>query len=220
MATAQKPELVYFHGRGYGEIIRLTLTAAGIKYNEIDLTTREEYLALLPELLFGQVPLLRIDGQSIVQSGAIVRHIARKAKLLGTSELETTRIDMIYDGTRDFNAKVQQMHWVPEEKVREEVNQKTFPKYLPVFNKLLADSSSGFLVGDSLSLADLGLFEVLLAILDYWPEDALREYPHLLTFRDKLKTNERIVDYIENYRKLKTDDALVAVVRVVLSHTV
>jgi len=220
MATGKKPELVYVDGRGRGEIIRLALTVAGIEYDEVDLTTREQYVALLPELLFGQVPLLRIDGRSIVQSCAIVRHIARKAKLLGSNELETTRIEEIFDGSRDFHDPFLTMHYVPEEKVKKNLSQKAFPKYLPVFNKLLADSSSGFLVGDSLSLADLGLFEVLLAILDYWPEDALREYPHLLTFRDKLKTNERIVDYIENYRKLKTDDALVAVVRVVLSHTV
>ena len=46
--------------------------------------------------------------------------------------------------------------------------------------QLLGDSSSGFLVGDSLSLADLGLLEVLLAIVDYWNEDKLKEYPNVL----------------------------------------
>jgi len=110
------------------------------------------------------------------------------------------------------------MHYVPEEKVKKNLSQKAFPKYLPVFNKLLADSSSGFLVGDSLSLADLGLFEVILAILDYWPEDVLREYPHLLTFRDKLMTNERIANYVSTVRKRNNDDAYVANARTVLSH--
>jgi len=43
------------------------------------------------ELPFGQVPLLRIDGLNIVQSGAIIRHVARKAKLLGDTDLESTR---------------------------------------------------------------------------------------------------------------------------------
>lgn len=43
------------------------------------------------ELLFAQLPLLRIDGLNIVQSGAIVRHVARKGKLLGSNDLETAR---------------------------------------------------------------------------------------------------------------------------------
>ena len=45
---------------------------------------------------------------------------------------------------------------------------------------MLSISSSGFLVGDSLSLADLGLLEVLLAIVDYWNEEQLQEYPDVL----------------------------------------
>jgi len=43
------------------------------------------------ELQFCQVPLLRMDGLKLVQSGAMVRHIARKAHLMGTTEQETTR---------------------------------------------------------------------------------------------------------------------------------
>jgi len=216
-SAADKPLLYYFHARGLAEITRLTLTVAGIEYTEIDLATREDYLALQPELLFGQLPLLRIDGLDIVQSGAIVRHVARKGKLLGSNELETTRIEMIYDGTRDFNGLFK-MPWVPEDKVKEDIKGKGFPRYLPVFNKLLGDSSSGFLVGDSLSLADLGLLEVLLAVFDYWSEDELKDYPNVLNFYRKLTSHDRVVDYITNKRKPKTDDATFAAIKIILSH--
>jgi len=217
MATDQKVELFYFHARGLAEITRLTLTVAGIQYNETDMATREDYLALQNELLFGQLPLLRIDGLKLVQSGAIVRYVARKAGLLGSNNSETARIEMIYEGTRDFNSLFK-MGWVPEDKAKADIVEKGFPRYLPVFNKLLGNNSNGFLVGDSLSLADLGLLEVLLAIVDYWNEEPLQSYPDVLKFYRRLSSNERVIDYVTNKRKPKTNDAMVASVKAILSH--
>ena len=44
---------------------------------------------------------------------------------------------MIYDGTRDFNGLFK-MPWLPEDKVKEDIKGKAFPRYLPVFNKVNA----------------------------------------------------------------------------------
>jgi len=41
--------------------------------------------------LFQQVPLLRIDGMNLVQSGAIARYLARKAHLYGDSDIEAAK---------------------------------------------------------------------------------------------------------------------------------
>ena len=43
---------------------------------------------------------------------------------------------MLYDGTRDAYANFMPMGFVPEEKVKEEISKKVFPKYLPIFNKV------------------------------------------------------------------------------------
>jgi len=217
-STGKTAELLYFNSRGFAEITRLALTVTGIEYHETDMATREDFVALLPELLFGQLPLLRIDGLNIVQSGAIVRYVARKGKLLGSNDLETARIEMIYEGTRDFNG-VFRMGWVPisDEDLKKEIEDKAFPRYLPVFNKLLSNSSSGFLVGDSLSLADLGLLEVLLFIVDYWNEEKLQAYPDVLKFYRKLTSHEKVVHYIKNVRKAKTNEATVKSVRAILN---
>lgn len=42
-----------------------------------------------------QVPLLEIDGMSIVQSGAIVRYIGRKCGLDGGSAEEKVKVDVV-----------------------------------------------------------------------------------------------------------------------------
>jgi len=43
------------------------------------------------ELLFQQVPLLRIDGMKLVQSGAIARYLARKARLYGETDMDAAK---------------------------------------------------------------------------------------------------------------------------------
>ena len=44
-------------------------------------------------------------------------------------------------------------------------------------SQALEKSSSGFLVGEKLTLADLGLMEALLAIADYFGAAKLADYP-------------------------------------------
>ena len=43
------------------------------------------------ELLFQQMPLLRIDGMNLVQSGAIARYLARKAQFYGDTDIEAAK---------------------------------------------------------------------------------------------------------------------------------
>jgi len=42
------------------------------------------------DLLFGQIPSLRIEGKVLVQHGAIIRYLARYADMFGSDDDETT----------------------------------------------------------------------------------------------------------------------------------
>ena len=42
--------------------------------------------------MFGQVPLLEIDGLKLVQTGAIVRYLARKHGMYGINNVESARL--------------------------------------------------------------------------------------------------------------------------------
>ena len=44
----------------------------------------------------------------------------------------------------------------------------------------LEETDTGHLVGSSTTLADIGLFETLLAILDYFGESQLMGYPEVI----------------------------------------
>ena len=64
--------------------------------------------------------------------------------------------------------------------------------------QLLGESSSGYLVGDSATLADLELLEFLLATFDYFEEDVLQDYPHLRVCILLFKSNYTLFHYVKS----------------------
>lgn len=76
------------------------------------------------------------------------------------------------------------------------------PKFLPIFETILVDNgSNGHLVGKSLSLADLGLFEVVFTIEEYLGVDVLKSYPQIEFFLAKIKSIESISKYLKGSQK-------------------
>ena len=62
--------LTYFHGWGLAEQARWVLAATGVEWEQVGLDTRQQFLDLRDKpnspLLFGQMPLLEIDGLELV----------------------------------------------------------------------------------------------------------------------------------------------------------
>ena len=55
--------------------------------------------------LLGQLPCFCDGNLELVQSGAIVRYLARKHDLYGLNASEAALIDMVYDGQEDLRYK-------------------------------------------------------------------------------------------------------------------
>ncbi len=112
--------VTYFAGRGLAEFPRWLLAATGESFTNKVLYAPEELSDLrvsgalamdqvglgftatplcnsrwtLP-LVLSQLPLLQIDGLNIVQSGAIVRYIARKHGLDGATPDDKAKADVV-----------------------------------------------------------------------------------------------------------------------------
>ncbi|XP_046572553.1 glutathione S-transferase A4-like [Haliotis rubra] len=216
MATVR---LTYFDGRGLAEGVRLLLAACGIEFTETLLQERQEYEKLLEDgkLIFHQVPLLEIDGLELVQTPAIVRYVARKGGLDGHSNEEKSKIDMFYEGTRDFYSYFLKIGFLDPKEVLATAKAKALPRYLPIFDQVLKKNGTGFLVGDSMSLADIGLIEVLLSVTEYFGEETLSDYPSLKAFKSMMVSQERIAAFLKGPQKKRGNtDAYVATCRTVL----
>jgi len=190
-------ELYYFDGRGKMEFIRLMFAAAGVPTKHAaPLTEAEQFEQLKRDglLLYGQVPLVKWEGKTMVQTGAIVRYIARKCGLYGKTEDDCYDVDKLTEGTRDCMSAFMTMGFVSEEKFKEDTL-KAKTRYLPIFEKILSGCKSGFLVGDSLTMADVGLFEPLLAIEELNASD-LETYPNLKAFLVRMKALPQFAAYL------------------------
>lgn len=220
---SSKPVLHYWNGRGRAEIIRLVMATIGVDWTESHLKEAEDMDKLKSDgkLLFGQVPLLEIDGKNLIQTGSIIRYLvsSRRPNLLGNNEDERVRIDMVFEGTRDFLGGAWMSYgFAGYDEVREKAKTVFLPKYLPLFEKILKENgSNGYLVGNSLSLADIGLLEPLLWVEELCAQDEFNAYPEIRKFLKVVKEDKNIAGYLNGPRRPRiNDDEYVASVKRVL----
>ncbi|KAK7140770.1 hypothetical protein R3I94_013145 [Phoxinus phoxinus] len=219
---SEKVVLHYFNGRGKMESIRWLLAAAGVEFEEVLLTKREHYEKLVNDgaLMFQQVPLVEIDGMQLVQSRVILNYIAGKYNLYGKDLKERALIDMYSEGTSDLMDLFMSAPFTPPEtkqKLLSDIEQKAKERFLPVFEKGLANSH--FLVGNQLSRADVHLLEASLMLQELFPT-ILSTFPKIQAFQEKMKASPRISKFLQpgSARKPPPDEAYVKVVKEVLSH--
>ncbi|XP_007516569.1 glutathione S-transferase A4-like isoform X2 [Erinaceus europaeus] len=217
-----KPKLYYFHGRGRMESIRWLLAAAGVEFEEEFLETREQYEKLQNDghLLFGQVPLVEIDGMMLTQTRAILSYLAAKYNLYGKDLKERARIDMYADGTLDLMLMIAGTAFKPPEE--KETNlasilEKAKTRYLPVFEKVLKDHGENFLVGNNFSWADIQLLEAILMVEEL-DASILSDFPLLKAFKTRISNMPTIKKFLQpgSQRKSPPDSHYVKVVRDVL----
>ena len=112
--TNTVPILTYFQFRGLGEPIRLLFEDLGQPYEDrrIDLFS-DAWPALSPQLPFRQLPRLEIDGQTLFQSQAILRHLARAKRLGGETDAECLRCDTGIEAARDLQQRLWDHFWSP-----------------------------------------------------------------------------------------------------------
>ncbi|XP_059422816.1 glutathione S-transferase 3-like [Carassius carassius] len=219
---SEKVVLHYFNGRGKMESVRWLLAAAGVQFEEVFLTQKEQYEKLLNDgaLMFQQVPLVEIDGMQLVQSKAILNYIAGKYNLYGKDLKERAMIDMYSEGISDLMDLLIMYPFTPAEnkpKQLSNIEQKAKDRFLPVFEKGLANSQ--FLVGKQLSRADVHLLEVTLMLQEKLPT-ILSSFPKIQAFQEKMKALPTVSKFLQpgSARKPPPDEAYVKTVKEVLSH--
>uniref|UniRef100_A0A4W5QUS4 glutathione transferase n=1 Tax=Hucho hucho TaxID=62062 RepID=A0A4W5QUS4_9TELE len=215
-----KVVLTYFNGRGRMESIRWLLAVAGVEFEEVNITKRQEYVKLLSDgaLMFEQVPLVEMDGMKLVQTKAILNYIAGKYSLYGKDLKERVMIDMYAEGVQDLMQLMMALPFMPPDANKtklEEIERKATSRYLPVFEKALF--SSQYLVGNQLSCADVQLLETTLMLEEKFPT-ILSKFPVVKAFQGRMKSLPAIHKFLQpgSKRKPQSDDIYVKTVCEVL----
>ncbi|KAM8858620.1 glutathione S-transferase 3-like [Spinachia spinachia] len=208
---AGKVVLHYFNGRGKMESIRWLLTVAEVEFDEVYLTTREQYEKLLSDgaLMFQQVPLVEIDGMKLIQSKAILNYIAEKYNLHGKDLKDRAMINMYSEGVMDLMEMIMILPFSTDKNAQLEViKTKAKGRYLPVFEKAL--SGPIYLVGGKLSCADVQLLECTLMLEEKFP-DILAEFRNVKSFQGRMTRIPAISRFLQpgSKRKPQPDEVYV-----------
>ncbi|PIK34479.1 putative glutathione S-transferase alpha-4 isoform X1 [Apostichopus japonicus] len=177
--------------------------------NETNCPSRVQY----GKLMFMQLPLIEIDGMCLVESHAQENYLGWKYDMLGTTKKERGNILMLYEGARSFHDVAQPARWIvfqPEEKwssFAKEATEKARKRYLPPYEKTLAENGTGFLVGDSVTIADCALFNIL-SYLDEMAcyDNVLNDYPHCKAFVGKFSELPGVKKYLDSPRRFPPPD--------------
>jgi glutathione S-transferase len=193
--------------------VRFTANQIGLDYDyiSVDLLGGEgqspEYKQLHPA---GKVPVIDDDGFVLFESGAICRYLATKS----TSPLypNDVKSKAIVDQWTDysvthiamamqkvlFNSVIYKFMDKEQDKRSLEEGQEFLQRFLPIIDTQL--SSTKYLAGDSISLADM----ILLAWLDpaEITEFDLSPHQHICTWRDQLKQESFYTKCYLNYQDL------------------
>lgn len=138
-----------------------------------------------------------IDGdRKITQSNAILRYIARKHDLVGKTEEEQYKVDMLEQEIFDFRMKFVGLCYSPEFEKRKQQFLVDVKVGLGRFEKWI-EKGSKWLAGDDFTYVDIVLYDVLDQHLVLEPK-ILDDFKGLKNFYEK-------VDSLEKIQKFKKD---------------
>ncbi|CAA93088.2 Glutathione S-transferase 3 [Caenorhabditis elegans] len=192
-------KLTYFNARGLAEISRQLFHMAGVEFED-ERINEEKFSQLKPTFPSGQVPILCIDGAQFSQSTAIARYLARKFGFVGQTAEEELQADEVVDTFKDFIESFRKfviavLSGESEEilkNIREEVIKPAVKTYTAYLKAILEKSSSGYLVGNELTWADLVIADNLTTLinaelLDIENDKLLKEFREKIIETPKLK---------------------------------
>lgn len=209
------PTLVYFAARGRAELIRLILAEAGVEYAE-HLVGKDtppvngrptDFAALKAtgELPFEAVPVWEEpDGFRLAQSLAIANYLSRAHGLVGKTAREAALVEQAFGAFDDTRAEMRRLYTVPADhraKLREELLTAILPRWFGYFERLLRATGTGYLVGDSVTSADLALWYLVELTTQNELGGALEKCPLVAAHFERIGKRPRIAAYASSPKR-------------------
>lgn len=198
--------LHYFPIRGRGEQIRLLLHALSLPFEDVAVR-RDQFVELKKAgpgmLAFGSLPLLEDGDFRLVQGPVILGYLARKHGAAPTDPKLAARADAIALGAEDLRSKYfgTLSGDNADEKKAAFRDGDWHSRWLPSLEGLLElNGDTGFFVGDSLTHADIAVWDALDAVLGSIPGATLDGFPRLVRFREQIAKRPAILAYLAQRR--------------------
>ncbi|GCB71198.1 glutathione S-transferase Mu 1-like [Scyliorhinus torazame] len=202
-------KLGYWDIRGLAQPIRLLLEYCGTEYEEQFYSCGEApnydkscWFDVKPKLGldFPNLPYLFDGDVKITQSNAIMRYIARKHKLVGETEDEKVRVDMLENQAMDFRMGIVRLAYNPDFKNLKAEYLKGLPNLLKQFSDFLGKKP--WFAGDKITFVDFLMYELFDEHRVLEPK-CLDEFKNLKDFVQHFEALEKIAAYLKSDRFMK-----------------
>jgi len=208
-----KIKLTYFAIPGRAESTRLALTIGSVEFEDERITSAEWSVRKASKSgdSLKQLPLLEVNGQELGQSKAIVRYAGKVAGLYPNDPFMAAQVDLVLDSLDDRLQLFQPTFGIADQAFRIAARKEIAGALTPTgdrtaavrfnvvtqaLNDRVGANLNGFVVGPSLSIADLALFcdqsalngGFLEGIDDscFLDSNGQHRYPHLVAHRHRI----------------------------------
>ncbi|KAI6216976.1 Glutathione S-transferase protein [Aphelenchoides fujianensis] len=195
-------KITYFPARGLGEASRMVLAYAKQPFEDerIDAAELDKRRAQLP---YGRLPVLTIDGKTILaESAAIARYLAKQFGLAGKDDIEAAQIDGVADVQKDISAALGPFFAVAsgraqgdKEELKKTVLLPTLEKFMPLLQKQLEASGSGFYAKSGPSWVDFFASSAVQTLKNVEPEVAAK-FPFALEHLERVNNLPQLKEYL------------------------
>jgi glutathione S-transferase len=209
--------------QGRGEFVRLALEEAGADY--VDVARESEGIAVMMRMMEHAerppfAPPFLKDGETIIgQTSAILLYLGARHNLapkdpeggLWTSQIQLTIADFVAEAHDTHHPIGVELYYEDqkEEALRRsaEFRKSRIPKFLEWFETILSRNPErgGYLVGSSVTYADLSLFQVVEGLLYAFPKAAaraLKKAPKVAALHRAVSERPRIKAYLASPRRI------------------
>merc|ERR1712130_158513 len=199
-------KLTYFDLRFRAEPARLMLAVGGVKYEDERIAAPflgdpAPWAALKPNTPFGTLAVLEWDGETIGQSVAAARFIAKKVGLYGDNDIEAARIDEAVDVIQDLMNTGIRLYVAQDEEGQKVFGTETMPTALANLEKVVSARGGKYVTGtDKMSWADIQLYTY---VSDLPPPAAgiIEKFPSLNNIFKKVGDVPAIKSWVETRSK-------------------
>jgi len=197
-------KLTYFPVKALAEPARLIFAFTNTPYEDIRLE-KATWPEHKPKYEWGTLPVLEVDGKSLSQSHAILRYLGKQFNLAGENDFESAKCDEMVEAMADLKAAAFKYFFESDEDKKKEIGKtllgETFPKFLGIWEKILSDNGTGFLVGKKFSYADFCVASYLQIYRDTLGDSLLDKYPAIQAHQEKVFNSPGVKQWVENRPK-------------------
>ena len=202
--------LIHFNERENVDLIKLMFYFSEQKYEDIQIKLSEWnfYRTWVP---FEKLPVLVVDNEyALVNSNTICRFLAKKFKLIGSTDYEQFTSDMVVEQLRKCGENVKEILLETDSSKHSNMENKYINDLLPkTFGELerllkLNKPKGNFLLGNQLTWADLAIVSGL-EWLDDDAKSLLKRYPLLTNHIDFLQSQPKINTWLSQQMPLRVN---------------